>query len=136
MHVLLSLLIFSCLLLAKPLELIVVADDNYPPYSYTKNAKPAGIYNIILKKIFSKMPSYNVTIRPMPWKRALQEVEQGKVFAISPPYYHINKRPFIWPYSMPILDEKVALYCHKELTLQRIFKEWPRDYFGLRIGKK
>lgn len=112
----------------------VLADDSYPPYSYLENNNLKGIYIDIVKTISKDMQNFEIKIKPTPWKRALSEIENGTSFAILPPYYHIEKRPYIWPYSLPILDERVAVFCNEKVFDNSIRKNWPEDYVGLKIG--
>jgi polar amino acid transport system substrate-binding protein len=80
------------------------------------------------------LEGYTVTIKPTPWKRGLKELEDGTAFALFPPYYHPEKRPFIKPYSKPILTESVVCFCNKS-AMANPRPKWPEDYFGLTIGK-
>ncbi|MBU2711239.1 transporter substrate-binding domain-containing protein, partial [Zooshikella harenae] len=87
----------------------IIADEDYPPYSYKKDGKMAGIYTDILRAVFDAMPDYKVTIEGVPWKRGLKMMEDSDSFALYPPYKHAG-RPYM-EYSMPILSEEVAVYC-------------------------
>lgn len=98
----------------------IVADDNYPPYSYYENGTVAGVYIELIKKAAKLLePDYQVNIVAMPWKRALMEVENGEAFAILPPYTHLSARPYISPYSVALAQESVVVYCHKDINLQK-----------------
>jgi polar amino acid transport system substrate-binding protein len=118
---------------AADIDVVIYADDRYPPYSYVESGKPRGIYVDILNAAFSRMKGYNVRIKPVPWKRGLRLLEQGKGFALFPPYLHVEDRPFIWPYSVPILDEHTVVFCREDVMGQPR-PNWPEDYFGLTIG--
>jgi len=113
-------------------EVTVYGDESYPPYSFKEKGKMTGIYTVILEKIFSKMPDYTVTIKSLPWKRGLKQIESGDIFALYPPYERRKERPYM-EYDMPILDEELVVFCqNKVLTSPR--PNWPDDYFGLTIG--
>lgn len=114
-------------------EVTVYADAGYPPYSYGNDGVAVGIYADIMNRAFARMPRYRVTIEPVPWKRGLALVASGKAFAIYPPYARRKERTYIRPYSMPVLEEKVVVFCRPEL-LHEPRPRWPEDYFGLRIG--
>ena len=110
----------------------IFANDSHPPYSYIDRGRMTGIYTIVLQRVFSKMPDYNVTIKGGPWKRILLETERGRTFAMYPPY----KRPKQWPYmeyDMSILNEKLVVVCQKSV-LSSPRPNWPNDYMGLSIG--
>lgn len=110
----------------------VYSDDSYPPYSYKENGEAKGIYVDILKTAFSRMDGYTITIEPVPWKRGLEYIETGRGFAIFPPYYHPEKRPWM-AYSTPILDESLTIFCNADV-LKTARPNWPQDYAGLTIG--
>ena len=111
----------------------LIGDDHYPPYSYLEGEEAEGIYVRILEHAFKDLPDFSLKIRLVPWKRGLLLVQQGDAVGIFPPYYHPTERPFIQPYSEPILFEQVAVFCRSDL-LREARPRWPGDYFGLRIG--
>ncbi|SCX91747.1 substrate-binding periplasmic protein [Desulfoluna spongiiphila] len=133
-----ALLVLSCLSAWRTgtaeTNVIVYCDDNYPPYSYAINGQPRGIYPAILTQAFARMEDYRVTILPIPWKRGLHDIENGTVFAICPPYFRPQERPFMWPYSVPILQEKVVLLCREDIMKDAPRRIWPDDFHGLTIG--
>lgn len=111
--------LFSPKLYAAPMqEVTILADDSYPPYSFVENGKLQGMYVDIVKEAAKLLePNYKVNVVAYPWKRALHELEEGTAFALLPPYKHIEKRPYIWPYSIPIVQEVVVAFCHKDINL-------------------
>ncbi|WP_394252169.1 substrate-binding periplasmic protein [Vibrio profundi] len=118
-----------------PIPVTVYADDAYPPYSYVSDGVARGIYADIFEIAFSRMPRYHVTIIPVPFKRGLRLLESGRGFALYPPYYYANKRPYLDPYSKPVLKEEVAVFCDpKYVSNLETRTVWPDDYFGLTIG--
>ncbi|NRD75246.1 transporter substrate-binding domain-containing protein [Shewanella sp. VB17] len=119
---------------ADDIEVTIYADDSYPPYSYNENGKQKGIYTKIINKALSRMKGYRVNIDAIPWKRALSYIEKGKAFAIYPPYHRTEERPYMWPYSIPILDERVIVVCQASVFSDSMRPIWPDDYYGLVIG--
>ncbi|OMH39387.1 ABC transporter substrate-binding protein [Motiliproteus sp. MSK22-1] len=119
---------------AAPIPVTVYADNSYPPYSYSENGEVKGLYAQILKVAFSRMPDYAIKIQAVPWKRGLRMLESGTGFALYPPYFHLQKRPYIWPYSLPILDERVVVFCQDKVLSENPRSRWPKDYYGLTIG--
>jgi polar amino acid transport system substrate-binding protein len=111
----------------------ILTDNDYPPYSYEVAGQAQGIYNDILRAASARLSGYRIQLRPVPWKRGLAEVESGRALALSPPYFRPRDRPFMQPYSVPMLTERVAVYCRAE-TMLRPRPNWPDDYLGLRIG--
>lgn len=127
-------LCLSAMVYAEDIEVTIYADANYPPYSYFEEGELKGIYTRIIKVAVSRMKGYKVNLVAVPWKRGLRLIENGEGFAIYPPYFHVEKRPYIWPYSMPILDERVIVMCREELFFRALRLNWPEDYYGLVIG--
>jgi polar amino acid transport system substrate-binding protein len=105
-------------LAAKTQEVTILADNAYPPYSFVEDGKAKGIYVDIIKEAAKRLvPYYKIKLITYPWKRALHEIKKGTAFAIIPPYQHISKRPYIWPYSLQILKEEVIAFCNKDIDL-------------------
>lgn len=117
-----------------PTFVTVYGDNDYAPYSYELEGEAKGVYVDILRAAFKKMPDYRVNIVLIPWKRGLKMLEAGKGFALFPPYYYANQRPYISPYSEPILAEEVAVFCNDEKVDGRELSNWPAGYKGLKIG--
>lgn len=113
-------------------EITIYGDWAYSPYSYEENDKMDGIYTIILHKVFSQMDKYNIEIKGVPWKRGLDLLERGNGFALYPPYYHPEKRPYM-DYSVPILKEEVIVIARKEVMDGTNRKKWPDDFHGLKV---
>lgn len=113
--------------------------DVLPPLAF-KNDKGilTGVYIEIVKKALSRMPDYSVTFVVVPWARAKKSIEEGKAFAILPPYFHAHdwltnyepKRPYIWPYSLPLFMQHDVVICNKKVLIKQNPK-YPDDYKGL-----
>lgn len=115
-----SWLLFSIGVLAKQQEVIIVADDSYPPYSYVENNELRGIYIDLINLAAQRLAKdYKIKFVAMPWKRALQEVKLGNAFAVIPPYIHSHKRDYIWPYSSALAYERVVAHCHDSIDLRK-----------------
>jgi len=131
------LFIFASLTFGKT-KVIILADESYPPYSFKdKKNKITGIYINILNNAFShpSLQDYQVRIKSVPWKRGLNQIEKGKAFALVPPYHRFESRPYFWPYSLPILAEKLVVFCHKDVFRNNPRKNWIKDYLGLKFGR-
>lgn len=99
----------------------IYVDDSYPPYTYVEDGKLKGIYvDLVALAAKALSHTYDVHLIAAPWKRALMEIEAGRVFAILAPYQHNQERPFIWPYSLALLTEHVVAYCHNDINLNDI----------------
>lgn len=134
-------LIFPALLLAHtpllhsevPVEVEIFADSGYPPYSYLEKEELKGIYTEVLKAAFQQMPDYHVKLTAVPWKRGLMLLETGQGFALYPPYFRPEERPYM-KYSTAIFNEELSIFCDSAIIAKRKPKVWPDDYFGLTIG--
>ncbi len=115
------------------IDVTILADDNYYPYSFVEDGMLTGAYTQIIERIVKEMPNFRVQLVPVPWKRGLKLLKSGKAFALYPPYLKKQARPYIWPVSKPILDEITSVFCRTDiLTTPR--PNWPNDYIGLTIG--
>lgn len=128
-----ALLVMPLLAQADTLVTLLV-DDAYPPYTYSAAEGAAGIYVDILRAAEPQLRGYRLKLQPMPWRRALSEVKAGRALAVVPPYYRPQERPWMSPYSVPILEELVVVFCHREVFAGGPRTRWPDDYHGLRFG--
>ncbi|MFY8350687.1 substrate-binding periplasmic protein [Pseudoalteromonas sp. SSM20] len=118
-----------------PVEVRILADDDYPPYSYVENGVLKGIYIDYLKRLSHHLQDdYTISVMPLPWKRALKLIESGEEFALIPPYIHHKSRPFIAHYSSSIGIEKVVVFCHKDVSLEHAFSLGPKARPALKLG--
>lgn len=132
-------IIWACLLSPfstadQPISVSIAADNNYPPYSYLDNGKMSGIYTDIISEISKKMTNYNISIMPLPWKRALLNVQQGEIPFIYPPYFRPKERPYL-KYSSPLLTERLVMFCHRDVMEKIPRQRFPEDYKGLSIAR-
>jgi polar amino acid transport system substrate-binding protein len=119
---------------AADIPVTIYADAGYPPYSYEKDGKPAGLYYDIVRAAFAHMHGYRIEVQAVPWKRGMALLKSGSGFALYPPYMNTKDEPWTWPYSMPLLEEHVVAVCRKDVLAAKPRKRWPEDFFGLTIG--
>lgn len=117
----------------KPIEVALYGDDDYAPYSYLFQGEPKGIYVSLLQEIDRLMPGYSFRIELLPWRRLLNLAKYKEVFAVFPPYYRPEQRPYLVKYSLPLLSEKTSVFCRSDV-MNSPRPKWPEDYRGLRIG--
>ncbi|TMP44369.1 amino acid ABC transporter substrate-binding protein [Pseudoalteromonas citrea] len=99
-------------------KVTILVDDSYPPYSYLSDGSLYGIYvDLVKQAAYLLRDTYKIDLQPVPWKRGVAALEQGEAFALMPPYIHMKKRPFIWPYSVALQEEVVVAFCNKGFTL-------------------
>ena len=113
--------------------------DVLPPFAFRDaGGELTGVYVEIVKKAVSNMPDYTVSFKVVPWARAKKLAEKGTAFAILPPYFHAHdwltesepKRPYIWPYSLPLFTQHDIVICN-EKVLDKPRIKYPDDYLGL-----
>jgi len=118
---------------------ILVDDGDWIPYSYKdKDGKVTGIYPEIVRKAISRMPEYTVKFQGLPWARVKLHLKEGRSFAMLPPYFHAHdwltddepRRPYIWPYSLPLLTQTDIVVCDV-MKLESPRPDWPEDYQNL-----
>jgi polar amino acid transport system substrate-binding protein len=113
-------------------NITIYSDSNYPPYCYEENGKAKGLYIDILNHIFSKMKNYNIKFQPIPWERGKVLMQQGRGFALVPPYYHGYDWEYLYPYSLPIYKEKVVIISLKNNNNSSL--KFPDDYYNKTIS--
>nr|QIH44575.1 amino acid ABC transporter substrate-binding protein [Vibrio ziniensis] len=130
----LSVLIYVPWSYGKTISVEILTDESYPPYTYAVDGEAVGIYPDIVHAIDQKLVDFEISIRPVPWKRGLKLIESGRSFALMPPYFHPESRDYISPYSHPMLNEEVVVFCDNDIINQATRKIWPEDFYGLTIG--
>jgi len=120
-------------------EVNIYTYDVLPPFAFRNaNGELTGVYVEIVKKAVSNMPDYTVSFKVVPWARAKKITEKGQAFAILPPYFHAHdwltesepKRPYIWPYSLPLFTQHDVVVCN-EKVLDKPRTKYPEAFTGL-----
>ena len=128
-------LVSSVVFSKTPIQIEILTDDDYPPYSFVDQGQLKGIYIDLVEQAITLLPDdYEVKIVPMPWKRALRNIENGEDFAVLPPYNHSGSRTYINPYSIPLAVESVVTYCHISVDLNAVFTASQAMAEPVRIG--
>lgn len=114
-------------------KVVIYGDDDYPPYSFVADKRFQGIYVELIQRAAARLaPQYQIELQPVPWKRGLAELEQGKSLAMFPPYLR-RERAFIQSYSRPLYRESVQLFC-SEAAMKTPRSRFPDDFKGLSVG--
>lgn len=85
----------------------IYVDEANPPFMYREGDRAAGIYPDLIREIFERA-NLPVSIEAVPWKRALENVEQGKG-AIGG-VYKTRERKHKFLFSDPIYAEHLMIY--------------------------
>lgn len=103
--------------------------DNYPPLM----AADGGIAGAILDEANARLgDAFNIEIEHVPWSRAVALVENGRAHGLVGTYYQPDSRPWIDPYSTPLLDDPVTIFCGPGVA--DASWTYPQDYEGLTFG--
>lgn len=141
---LLCLIVFATNAFSTQLVEILVEDGHFPPFKFIgKEGQTTGIYPEIVRKAVSRMPGYTVKFKALPWPRCKKEISRGNAFAMLPPYFHAHdwltdtlpKRPYIWPYSLPLFTQTDIVVCN-EAKLKHPRPNWPEDYLDLSFAQQ
>lgn len=92
---------------------IIAVDENNPPFMYEDGDSAAGLYPTLVEFIFQRMQT-PVVIKPMPWKRALMNADNGLMGIAG--IYKNSERLKKYDYSEALFQEKLAVFVHKERT--------------------
>lgn len=72
---------------------LTVVFEDYPPYEYVENGHVAGINMDLAREAFSRM-GVSVAFEPRPWKRALLELREGTILALSSGFKTTERQEF------------------------------------------
>jgi polar amino acid transport system substrate-binding protein len=118
---------------ADTIQVTILVDDSYRPFSYREDNVAKGFYIEVLKTAFSRIQGYSVTLEPIPWQRGKQMMKDGEEMGLAPAFFHGHDWPYLYPYSLPIYTETIIAVCGADV-LNPPRPNWPDDYLGLTIG--
>jgi polar amino acid transport system substrate-binding protein len=108
--------------------ILIALDRGNPPFMYEKEGKAAGLYPLLIEEVFKRIGE-PVTVKPYPWKRALEMGENGEAGVGG--IYKNTKRLEIFDYSDPIFEERLMVYVRKGESFDF---DTVNDLKGKRIG--
>lgn len=113
---------------AAPAQVRIGVDSQNAPFMYARADVATGLYPLLLRAAFDRM-NEPVRIEPMPWSRALQQLDQAEAGVGG--IYKNTERMQKYDFSAPIFVERLLLYARRDRP--------PRftsvaDLGGLRIG--
>ena len=125
--VLLSILAFS-VTTAAAAELTFNTQD-FPPFSYEANGVASGPMADVVRKVCEEMKiSCSMTV--LPWRRAQQEVEQGKINGMFPIGWNAERAKWLYA-SPPVLETEYGFFVRDDNPLT--FKQ-NADVKGYTVG--
>jgi len=99
----------SAISFAAPLELVTL---QYPPYEYEENGQAKGIAVEVIREAFSRMQQ-PITIKVIPWARAILKIEHGDADAIFTAYKTPERETFADYSSEILMPQVVSLFVKK-----------------------
>nr|WP_244318659.1 transporter substrate-binding domain-containing protein [Roseibium hamelinense] len=118
--------------LSPPIHVRVVQDSNFPPFMMSSQTGAAGLYAALVREAGTLMPSFEIHIDAVPWKRALFLTSTSQADVLSGTYHKPAARPWIARYSNPMFNERVFVYCHRDA--QPASNDYPLGFKGLVFG--
>jgi PAS domain S-box-containing protein len=98
----------------KDRAMVVVCDDNYPPYVFLDDSgRPQGLL-VDSWAAWERATGIRVELRPMPWDRALEVMLQGRADVIDTIFFN-EDRAQSYDFSRPYADLPVPVFFHETL---------------------
>ncbi len=91
-------------------KVVINVDEANSPFMFGKGGKAEGIYPALLAAAFKRM-KVEVSIEPKPWKRAIQEIDEGTAGVGG--IYKNAERLKKYDYSEQLFSEKLVIYFNK-----------------------
>jgi len=96
----------------------VTGDQNYPPYSFLDNGKPAGFDNELIQAVADIM-GFEVEIELFPWSEARQRLDDGEADLIAGMAHMENRNPF-YDFSIPTTKVSFDLFVRYNSTIRSL----------------
>jgi polar amino acid transport system substrate-binding protein len=108
--------------------LVIDVDESNPPYMYALEGQAAGVYPALIRAAFLRMGE-PVDLQAVPWKRAIQELENGTV-GIGGIYKNAERLRRL-DYSEQLFTERLLVFFNvrQPLAFSQI-----EDLVGKRVG--
>jgi len=117
---------------ARSEEILLLQEDAYLPYMAEQDFEAVGIYSDILDEAAKRLSASAITVKAVPWSRALKLVRSGGAQGLVGTYYRPVVRPWIRVFSVPLLTEQVFVFCRDGIA--RADWNYPADFKGLTFG--
>ncbi|TFG82546.1 MAG: transporter substrate-binding domain-containing protein [Spirochaetales bacterium] len=98
-----------------PVRLIVVSDDNYPPYIFrNRDGKLQGIV-VDQWTLWSKRTGIPVDLQGMEWSKALRAMREGRADVLDTAFRTAERETWL-AFSRPWAQIKVPVFFHKSIS--------------------
>lgn len=99
-------------------DLLVRADENYPPYEFLDHGEPKG-FNIDLIKAVADVMNLNITIDMGPWDEVRSDLEEGRIDALAGMYYSPERDKKV-DFSIPHIIVSHSLFVRKDADISSL----------------
>jgi len=121
--------ILLCVLPATAQPPLRILCDNWPPYQFESQGAPTGFSTSIVLTVFKKMDISIKSIEFYPWKRAVQELQQGLADAVISASYTEERTAFAFYPDEMLTDAPWIIWGKKEMDFRSL-----DDLKGKKIG--
>ncbi len=94
--------------------IIVVADQNYPPYIYLDENGVADGYLVEMWALWSEKTGIKVDLRPLPWAEAQAQIQSGSADVIDT-IFAMDSRLDAYEFGEPYAEINIALFTDVHL---------------------
>ena len=99
---------------ARPAEITVAADDNYPPYIFRNADGKLEGYLVDLWRLWSQQTGVRVRLEATDWARAQHLIADGEADVIDT-IFRTPEREKVFAFSKPYADLPVPIYVQKSI---------------------
>lgn len=102
-----------------------------------ENNTPKGLLIDIVNAVDKELEHYSIVFEQHGWQSAKAKMRNGQQLGLLGTYFNARSWPYAYPYSYPILFEKLVTVCHSELDISKTDAtdvSWPGSYKGMKIG--
>ena len=112
--------------------ILVGGDDSYPPYEYfDEQGYPAG-FNIDIIQAVAKVMGLRLDLKLGPWNKVRQDLEHGRLDALSGMYYS-DDRDRLVDFSTPHILVSYAIFVRKNSNIKGI-EDLPNQHIIVQKG--
>lgn len=111
-------------------ETVEIHFEDYPPYEYMEDGEVKGVNMDLMKEAFKRM-NVEPSFKPMPWKRAVYELQDGGILALASGFKTPEREAFSFFPAEPLAMEDVVVVAHAVSGVEVNSLE---DLRGLTVG--
>lgn len=92
-------------------QTISMCTEHWPPFVVVEKDKPIteGSWVVLLNEIFDDLPGYNLELKPVPWKRCLRQIREGKVDGTFSLFKKPDRQEYM-NFSNPLVEDRSMIW--------------------------